>query len=143
WQVHWAFEPVNRPAVPKVDNVGWVRNPIDAFVLAKLEREGLAPSREADRATLARRVSLDLTGLASPMSEVVGFLSDSAADAYDRFVLRLLNSPHYGERMAVDWLDAARYADTNGYQNDFARTMWPWRDWVVNAFNSNMPFDQF
>src|SRR5690606_17814528 len=112
-------------------------------VLAKLEREGLAPSREADRATLARRVSLDLTGLASPMSEVVGFLSDSAADAYDRFVLRLLNSPHYGERMAVDWLDAARYADTNGYQNDFARTMWPWRDWVVNAFNSNMPFDQF
>src|SRR5262249_22294425 len=133
-----------RPAVPTgLKDAAWVRNPIDAFVLQRLEREGLKPSPEADRATLLRRVSLDLTGLPPTPSEVDAFLADKAANAYEKVVDRLLQSPPYGERMAFPWLDAARYADSNGYQTDGERFMWRWRDWVINAFNRNMPYDQF
>jgi len=143
WEPHWAFIAPQRPAAPAVNNSQWVRNPIDAFVLARLETEGLAPSADADKATLIRRVTLDLTGLPPTPQEVDDFLADKSADAYDHLVDRLLRSPRYGERMAVRWLDAARYADTSGYQTDGIRTMWRWRDWVIEAFNSNMPFDQF
>ena len=143
WSKHWAFEPPQRKRPPSVRDRSWPKNPIDAFVLARLEAERLAHSEEAQRATLIRRVSLDLIGLPPSPEEVDAFLADRSADAYERLVDRLLASPAYGERMAMDWLDGARYADTNGYQNDFARTMWPWRDWVINAFNANQPFDQF
>lgn len=122
---------------------GSARNAIDAFVQAKLVESGLSPSPEAERATLIRRLSLDLTGLPPTPAAVAAFVADPDQDAYERVVDRLLDSPEYGQRMAWDWLDAARYADTNGYQGDSERTMWPWRDWVVNAFNKNMPFDQF
>jgi hypothetical protein len=143
WGKHWAFEPPTEAERPSVKNSAWVRNPIDAFVLARLEQEGLRPSPEADRATLIRRLGLDLTGLPPTLAEVDAFVSSQAPHAYEDLVDRLLASAHYGERMAMDWLDAARYADTNGYQNDFARTMWPWRDWVIAAFNRNQPFDRF
>jgi hypothetical protein len=143
WGKHWAYEAPARPDLPPVKNKAWPRNGIDAFVLARLEQEGLSPSPEAAKETLIRRVTLDLTGLPPTPGEVDGFLEDTSADAYEKVVDGLLKSPRYGERMAADWLDAARYADTNGYQNDFARTMWPWRDWVIAAFNRNQPFDQF
>jgi hypothetical protein len=143
WQRHWAFLVPERPALPAVGNQKWVRNPIDPFVLARLEAAKLQPSPEADRTTLIRRVTLDLTGLPPTPAEVDSFLADPSPDAYERVVDRLLASPRFGERMARPWLDAARYADTNGYQNDGDRTMWRWRDWVINAFNRNMPFDQF
>jgi mono/diheme cytochrome c family protein len=143
WQKHWAFLPPRRPELPAVRNEQWVRNPIDAFVLARLEREGLAPSLEPEKTTLIRRVSLDLTGLPPTPAEVDAFLADASPDAYEKLVDRLLASPRYGEHMAVEWLDAARYADTNGYQGDNTRTLWPWRDWLINALNRNMPFDQF
>ena len=116
---------------------------IDRFVLERLEREGLTPSPEAGRETLMRRVSLDLTGLPPTPAEIDAFLNDKSPDAYEKVVDRLLASPRYGERMAVRWLDAARYADTNGYQFDGERVMWRWRDWVIEAFNRNQPFDQF
>ncbi len=143
YQPHWAFIPPKTPAVPTVKNAAWVRNPVDAFILAKLEHEGIAPSPEADKATLIRRVCLDLTGLPPTPAEVAAFVSDSSPQAYENLVDRLLKSPRYGERMAIDWLDAARYADSNGFQGDRDRTMWPWRDWVIHALNSNMPFDRF
>jgi Protein of unknown function (DUF1553)/Protein of unknown function (DUF1549)/Concanavalin A-like lectin/glucanases superfamily/Planctomycete cytochrome C len=144
WQKHWSFIPPERPAPPTgLKDASWVRNPIDAFVLQRLEREGLKPSPEADRATLLRRVSLDLTGLPPAPADVDAFLADKSANAYERVVDRLLQSPRYGERMAFPWLDAARYADSNGYQTDGERFMWRWRDWVINAFNRNMPYDQF
>jgi hypothetical protein len=143
WQKHWALLPPQRPRLPTVKTTGWVRNPIDAFILNRLEREGLTPSPEADRTTLIRRVTLDLTGLPPTPAEVEAFRADAAADAYDKVVDRLLHSPRYGERMAVRWLEAARYADTNGYQNDGERFMWRWRDWVIDAYNRNLPFDQF
>jgi hypothetical protein len=143
YKSHWAYIAPQRPPVPAVGNGGWVRNPIDAFVLARLEREGLSPSAEADRATLLRRVHLDLTGLPPTPEEVDAFLADTSADAYEKAVDRLLASPHYGERMAQFWLDVARYADSSGYQADWERTMWPWRDWVTDAFNRNLPFDRF
>ncbi len=143
WGKHWAFEPIGKPEPPRVRDESWVRNPIDRFVLARLEAEGLKPSAEADKVTLIRRLSLDLTGLPPAPAEVDAFLADTSPGAYDSLVDRLLRSPRYGERMAMDWLDDARYADTNGFQNDFARTMWPWRDWVIDAFNRNQPFDQF
>jgi hypothetical protein len=143
WGKHWAFEPPVRSEPPAVKNPAWPRNPIDRFVLARLETEGLSPSPEADRATLIRRLSLDLTGLPPDPREVDAFLADRDAGAYERLVDRLLASPHYGERMAWDWLDAARYADSNGYQGDNDRTMWPWRDWLVAALNGDMPFDRF
>ncbi len=143
WKLHWSFQPPARPTPPAVTDRKWLRHPIDNFVLARLERDGLRPSREADRATLLRRVTLDLTGLPPTLAEVDAFLKDTNPNAYDTVVDRLLRSPRYGERMAVEWLDAARYADTNGYQTDGERSMWRWRDWVIDAYNKNMPFDRF
>jgi hypothetical protein len=143
WQPHWSLISPKRPAPPALVDSAWVRNPIDAFVRAHLDREGLLPSSEADPETLLRRVTLDLTGLPPSANELEAFLSDRSPDAYARVVDRLLASPRYGERMATRWLDAARYADTNGYQSDGERIMWRWRDWVIDAFNRNMPFDQF
>jgi len=141
WGRHWAYEPPVRPPVPAIRSA--IRNPIDAFIQEQLAREGLNSSPEAPRATLIRRVTLDLTGLPPTPEEVSAFLRDTSPDAYEHLVDRLLCSPRYGERMAWDWLEAARYADSNGYQGDSERTMWPWRDWVVEAFNRNLPFDQF
>ncbi len=143
WQSHWAFVTPVRPAIPVVKNRAWIRNEIDAFVLARLEREGLKPSAQADAARLLRRLSLDLTGLPPTPAEVDAFLADRSPAAYEKVVDRLLNSHGYGEHMAVPWLDAARYADTHGYQVDPNKEMWAWRDWVINAFNKNKPFDEF
>lgn len=143
YQPHWAFLPPRAVEPPDVRRAEWPRNAIDRFVLAELERRGLAPSPEADRGTLLRRVTLDLTGLPPTPAEYDAFSNDVAAGAYERVVDRLLSSPRFGERMAIPWLDAARYADTNGYYRDFARHAWPWRDWVIAAFNRNLPFDQF
>ena len=143
WNEHWAFVAPKRPEIPKVKNSSWVRNPIDAFILSRLERENLTPSAEADRATLLRRVSLDLTGLPPTTGELDAFLADKSPDAYEKAVDRLLASPHYGERMSLQWLDLARYADSHGYHIDSHRDMWPWRDWVIRAFNENKPFDKF
>ncbi len=143
YKPHWAFTKVAKPALPKVRNEGWVRNDIDRFILKKLEDNRLKLSPEATRTTLLRRVSLDLTGLPPTPEEVAAFLSDKSPDAYEKAVDRLLASPHYGEHMAVPWLDAARYADTHGYQDDGLRTAWPFRDWVINSFNKNQPYDQF
>jgi Protein of unknown function (DUF1553)/Protein of unknown function (DUF1549)/Planctomycete cytochrome C len=143
WGKHWAYEALVRPSLPATKDTAWPRNPIDYFVLEQLEKEGLRPSPQACKETLIRRVTLDLTGLPPTLREVDAFLADHSPDAYEKVVDRLLASDHYGERMALEWLDDARYADTNGYQNDFARNMWPWRDWVISAFNRNMPFDEF
>ena len=140
---HWAFIPPRAPAAPDVRNARWCRTEIDRFVLHRLEQEGISPSPQADRATLLRRVTLDLTGLPPAPEELDSFLADQSPQAYEHVVDRLLASPRYGERMALAWLDAARYADTNGYNNDEDRTMWPWRDWVIDAFNRNMPYDRF
>lgn len=143
WQPHWSLIKPMRPDPPTVRDDGWVKNPLDRFVLARLEREGLRPAPPADPVSLMRRVSLDLNGLPPTPSEVDAYLADDRPDAYERLVDRLLASPRYGERMAKRWLEAARYADTNGYQSDGERTMWRWRDWVIEAFNKNMPFDVF
>ncbi|HSG69811.1 MAG TPA: DUF1549 domain-containing protein, partial [Planctomycetaceae bacterium] len=143
YEPHWALIPPERPALPEVSNTDWPRNEIDRFVLARLERGGLAPSPEASKETLIRRVSLDLTGLPPTPEEVDAFLADDSPNAYEALVDRLLASPRYGETMAAEWLDAARYADTDGYQNDRYRYMSPWRDWVIAAYNRNLPFDQF
>ncbi len=140
---HWAYVKPVQPEVPKVKNAAWVRNPIDNFVLARLEQEGLSPSPEADKETLIRRVSLDLTGLPPTIEEVDAFLADKSPNAYEKVVDRLLASPHYGERWARPWLDLARYADTNGYEADFRRTAWKFRDWVINALNQDMSFKEF
>ncbi|HET6572601.1 MAG TPA: PSD1 and planctomycete cytochrome C domain-containing protein [Fimbriiglobus sp.] len=143
WGKHWAFEPPKRGQIPSTNFQIPIKNPIDAFVIARLAREGLKPAPEADKATLIRRVSLDLTGLPPTPAEVDAFLKDRSPDAYEKVVDRLLASLRYGERMAWEWLDAARYADSNGYQGDRERTMWPWRDWAVKALNADMPFDRF
>lgn len=144
YREHWAFIPPRRPAVPPVTNPNWERrNPIDAFILARLEKEGLSPAPAADRATLVRRVYLDLIGLPPTPEEADEFIHDSRPDAYERLVDRLLASPRYGERWARRWLDLARYADTNGYEKDRPRSIWPYRDWVIRALNADMPFDQF
>jgi hypothetical protein len=143
YEAHWAFIPPTRPSVPAVQNSGWVKNPIDAFILARLEREGLPPAGEADRRTLARRASLDLTGLPPEPSLVDSFLKDTSSNAYEHLVDQLLNSDHYGEHRARYWLDAARYADSNGIHFDNYREIWSYRDWVINAYNRNMPFDEF
>jgi hypothetical protein len=143
WQPHWAYVVPKRPEPPTVTDPTWAKNPIDRFVLARLEKEGLKPSPEAPKHTLVRRLSLDLTGLPPTPTEVDAFVNDSSPDAYGKLVELLLASPRFGERLAYDWLDAARYADSNGYQEDLTRTLWPWRDWVVRAFNANMPFDRF
>ncbi len=143
YEGHWAFLPLSAAPPPVVKNQAWVKNGIDNFTLAKLEREGIAPSPEADRATLIRRVSLDLTGLLPTPEEVRAFTADRTPDAYERAVERLLASPHYGERWGRHWLDQARYGDSNGYAIDSARAMWPWRDWVIKALNDDVPFDRF
>ena len=143
WNRHWAFEKPRRPVTPSVDNTAWLRNSIDGFVLSRLDREKLQPSPAARRETLIRRVTLDLIGLPPTPAEIDAFLADRSPDAYERVVDRLLTSPRYGEHMALPWSDAARYADTDGYQNYRIRYMWPWRDWVIRALNSGMPFDQF
>jgi hypothetical protein len=143
YKPHWAFVKPVRPPLPAVKLKSWPRNSIDYFILARLEREGWKPSPEADRTTLIRRVSLDLTGLPPTPAEVDAFLKDKSPNAYEKVVDRLLASPRYGEQMAQSWLDGARYADSNGYQADYERFQWRWRDWVIDAFNRNMPFDQF
>lgn len=140
---HWAFVPPRAPRMPAVRRRAWPRNPIDRFVLARLEKRGLVPSPPADRQALIRRASLDLTGLPPTPEEVDAFLADRAPDSYDRLVERLMASPRFGERMAPVWLDAARYADTNGFHHDNIRTAWPYRDWVIRAFAENKPLDEF
>lgn len=143
YQSHWAFEAPIRGTEPATRRLDWARNGIDRFVLAKLESEGLSPSPEADRATLIKRLSIDLTGLPPSPEEVFAFQSDTSKQAYEILVDRLLSSPHYGERMSLPWLDAARYADSNGFQQDGDTWQWIWRDWVVQALNDDLPFDQF
>ncbi len=140
---HWAFKAPLRPGLPVLRNKTWAHNPIDAFILAKLEKEGMKPSPEADRVTLIRRLSLDLIGLPPTPKEVDAFVNDQSTDAYRNLVERLLASPHYGERWGRHWLDAARYADSNGYEKDRARSIWAYRDYVIRAFNRDLPFDQF
>jgi hypothetical protein len=142
-KVHWAFLPPVPAPLPQVQQKDWPRNGIDYFILGRLEKEKLHPSPPAERTSLIRRVSLDLTGLPPSPGEVDEFLADASANAYEKVVDRLLASPRFGERMAIRWLEAARYADTSGYQSDGERYMWRWRDWVIDAFNRNMPFDQF
>jgi hypothetical protein len=143
WSTHWAFETPRKPDLPAVKALAWARNPIDRFILARLEAEGLHPSPEADPTTLVRRVVLDLTGLPPSIKDVDDFLADSSDKGYERLVDRLLDSPRYGEHMARFWLDAARYGDTHGLHLDNYREIWPYRDWVIGAFNTNKPFDQF
>ena len=140
---HWAFAPASKPPLPPVRKNGWVRNAIDHFVLAGLEGGGMKPSAEAGRETLIRRVSLDLRGLPPTLAEIDAFLKDKETGAYERMVERMLASPHYGEKVALIWMDLARYGDTSGYHNDSTRDTWPWRDWVIKAYNDNMPFDRF
>lgn len=143
YQRHWSLIAPVRPALPEVNNTWWIRNPIDAFVAARLEREGLRPAAEADRRTIARRLSLDLTGLPPSMETVDAFVNDSSPDAYEKLVDQLLASPQWGEHRAHYWLDVARYADTHGIHFDNYREIWSYRDWVIDAFNDNMPFDEF
>jgi len=140
YEGHWAFEKPERPVLPAGKEA---QHPVDAFLSDRLEKEGLAILPEADRETLLRRVSLDLTGLPPTLAELDAFLADTSETAYEKVVDRLLASPHYGERMAMDWLDFARYADSNGFQSDGSRQMWPWRDWLIGAYNRNLPFDRF
>ncbi len=143
WGGHWAFRPMSKKAPPAVKNEAWIRQPIDRFVLAGLEAQGLAPAPEAPREVWLRRVTFDLTGLPPTPEELAAFLADVSPRAYEKVVDRLFASPRYGERMATDWLDVARYADTHGYQMDRYRPVWPYRDWVISAFNRNLPFDDF
>ena len=143
WKEHWAFIAPDKPDLPQVRDARWGVNEIDAFILARLDQEKLKPSPEAGKSTLLRRITLDLTGLPPTIEELDAFLADETEDAYENVVDRLLASQAYGERWAWEWLDAARYADTNGFQGDPTRTMWPWRDWVIEALNTNMPYDQF
>ncbi|HLQ46743.1 MAG TPA: DUF1549 domain-containing protein, partial [Planctomycetaceae bacterium] len=146
---HWSFQPIRRPSVPRISNLKSQipnlksQNPIDAFILQRLEREALSPSPEADRTTLIRRLSLDLLGLLPSPDEVEAFVRDEQPDTYERLVDRLLASPHYGERFGRHWLDIARYADSNGFTIDSARQIWKYREWVINALNADLPFDQF
>jgi hypothetical protein len=140
---HWSFDAPKRAPLPAVKTESWARSAIDRFILAKLEKEGLTPSQDADRTTLIRRLTLDLTGLPPSIEEVDDFVQDERADAYEKLVDRLLASPHFGERFAVDWLDNSRYADTHGFHIDSGRDMSHWRDWVIHALNTNKPYDQF
>jgi len=143
WDPHWAYIPPVRPELPAVTRTAWPVTPVDRFLLARIEKENLAPSPEADRATILRRLSLDLTGLPPTPAELDTFRADKSPNAYEKQVDRLLASPRYGERMAMQWLDLARYADTHGYHIDSQRDMWHWRDWVIQSFNRNQPYDQF
>jgi hypothetical protein len=143
YKLHWSYVTPQRPERPAVRDAGWARTGIDYFILQRLEQAGLKPAPQADRTTLIRRLTLDLTGLPPTCKEIDEFVNDASNDAYDNLVDRLLASPHFGERMAQEWLDLARYGDTNGYENDSDRAIWKYRDWVINAFNRNLPFDQF
>jgi hypothetical protein len=143
YKKHWAFIPPQKHDIPKIKDKSWTKNPIDHFVLSKLEQEGIQPSAEADKETLLRRLSLDLTGLPPSLAEIDAFLADPSDNAYEKQVDRLLNSPHYGEKMAMHWMDIARFADTHGYTVDRYRDASPYRDWVIRAFNQNLPYDQF
>jgi len=143
WEQHWAFVAPQRPALPEVKQASWARQPLDLFVLASLDRNGIEPAVEAPRESWLRRVTFDLNGLPPTLAELDSFLADQSPQAYEKVVDRLLASPRYGERMATGWLDVARYADTHGYQMDRYRSMWTYRDWVIKAFNQNLPYDQF
>jgi len=143
YDIHWAFVPPRRQALPAVQRKDWPRNAIDRFVLAELERRGMKPSPSADRYTLIRRLYLDLIGLPPTPAEVDAFVSDVSSGAYEKVVDRLLQSPRFGERWAQVWLDLVRYADSMGYEKDLPRTIWRYRDWVIDALNSDMPFDEF
>ena len=143
YKIHWAFVPPTRPGLPAEKDKGWVKNEIDAFILARLEQAGLKPAPRAEKTTLIRRLSLDLRGVPPSLAEVEEYLADSTPDAYGRLVDRMLASPRYGEKMALLWLDLARFGDTSGFENDSTRQMWKWRDWVIDAFNKNLPFDEF
>ncbi|MEK6237569.1 MAG: DUF1549 domain-containing protein, partial [Planctomycetales bacterium] len=142
WSGHWSFERIAKPPVPET-TTAWPRNEIDRFVLARLKKEKQSPSPPAIKERWLRRVTLDLTGLPPTLEELDAFLADASRGAHEKVADRLLASPAYGERMAWDWLDAARYADSNGFQGDADRTMWPWRNWVIDSLNENMPFDRF
>jgi mono/diheme cytochrome c family protein len=145
WGKHWSFEKPKRPPVPAlpVPAAQGAVNPIDNFILARLNKEGIKPSPAADKTTLLRRAALDLTGLPPSPAELDAFINDSSVDAYEKQIDRLIASKHFGERQARHWLDAARYADSNGYSHDYPRSIWPYRDWVINAMNADMPFDRF
>src|SRR6185503_6660209 len=143
YETHWAFTPPQKTTLPEVSDKRWVKNEIDYFVLQKLDDKGLSPNEEADRERLLKRVSLDITGLPPSIALQEKFLNDRSANAYEKVVDELMNLPQYGEKMAVYWLDIARYADSYGYQDDNIRTQWPWRDWVVHAFNTNISYDKF
>ena len=143
YKPHWSYVALKMPPIPKMKKKGWQRNPIDNFVLKKLETKGLEPNVEANRETMLRRTTLNLTGLPPTMDDIDDFMADDSANAYEKVVDRLLGFHHHGERMANEWLDIARYADFHGYSTDGARTMWPWRDWFIDAFNTNMSYDDF
>ena len=140
---HWAYIPPRRQTLPAVRKADWPHNAIDHFILAQLEQEGLAPSEPAERAKLLRRASLAVIGLPPTIAELDAFLADDTPGAYERAVDRLLASPHCGEHFARPWLDLVRYADTDGYEKDLSRSIWRYRDWVINALNRDLPFDQF
>ncbi|HZK64560.1 MAG TPA: PSD1 and planctomycete cytochrome C domain-containing protein [Puia sp.] len=143
YEKHWAFIPPKQSALPKIDDKSWAKNEIDYFILNKLQQKGLKPNEAADKERLLKRISLDITGLPPTIPMMDSFLQDASPNAYEKMVDRLLKSPAYGEKMAVHWLDVARYADSHGYQDDNYRSQWPWRDWVIHAFNENMPYDKF
>ncbi|WP_158860337.1 PSD1 and planctomycete cytochrome C domain-containing protein [Lunatibacter salilacus] len=143
FEPHWAFIPPQSPELPKVKSNSWVKNEIDYFILKEQENQGLNPNKEADKETLLRRLSLDLTGLPPSLNLMERFMADNSPEAYESLVDELLASNAYGEKMAVHWMDVARYADSHGYQDDNFRSQWPWRDWVIHAFNKNLPYDQF
>ena len=143
YKSHWAFTAPVRPPVPTVSYTKWPKNPVDNFILQRLEEEGLKPAERADKRTLIRRVTLDLLGVPPKPADVEAFVKDKSPNAYEKVVDRLLADKQYGERMAIDWLDSARYADSNGFQSDYERFQYRWRDWVIDAYNKNMPFDKF
>lgn len=143
YEKHWAFVPPKEAPIPEVDDKAWPKNPIDNFILSKLEERNIAPNPEADKERLLKRVCLDITGLPPSLELMDSFLADKSPNAYEKVVDKLLQSPAYGEKMTLHWLDVARYADSHGYQDDNYRSQWPWRDWVIHAFNENLSYDKF
>ena len=143
WKPHWSFQPPKKENPPIVSDESWVKNPIDNFILRRLEQEGLSPSKEASKEKLIRRLSFDLRGLPPSLDEINAFVNNDDKAAYEELVDQYLSQKSYGERLAMEWLDIARYADSHGYQDDIERSMWPWRDWVIDAFNTNIPYDEF
>ena len=143
YEPHWAFIAPKKSPLPEIDEKDWVKNEIDYFILDKMNTKGLRPNEEADRERLLKRISLDITGLPPSIEMMDKFMADKSANAYEKMVDELLQMPQYGEKMAVHWMDVARYSDSYGYQDDNIRTQWPWRDWVIHAFNKNISYDQF